>query len=84
MSVCCARRGVFLLNMVELLPFLLGSCLVSRIIILMKQWYCSAFRLVSLALFAATFVIHVLASIDLSLFFQSDPFLVVAGAFLLY
>ena len=37
-----------------------------------------------LALFAATFVIHVLASIDLGLFLYSDPFLVVAGAFSLY
>ena len=37
-----------------------------------------------LALFAATFVIHVLASRDLGLFFYSDPFLVVAGAFSLY
>ena len=37
-----------------------------------------------LALFAATFVIHVLAIIDLGLFFYSDPFLVVAGAFSLY
>ena len=37
-----------------------------------------------LALFAATFVIHVLASRDLYLSFYSDPFLVVAGAFSLY
>ena len=37
-----------------------------------------------LALFAAIFVIHVLASIDLGLIFYSDPFLVVAGAFSLY
>ena len=37
-----------------------------------------------LALFAATFVIHVLASIDLGLFFILIHFLVVAGAFSLY
>ena len=37
-----------------------------------------------LALFAATFVIHVLASRDLGFLFYSDPFLVVAGAFSLY
>ena len=34
-----------------------------------------------LALFAATFVIHVLASIDLGLIFILIPFLVVAGTF---
>ena len=44
----------------------------------------SIFGLRILALFAATFVIHMLASIDLGLFFYSDPFLVVAGAFSLY
>ena len=61
--------------MVELLPFLLGSCLVSLIIILIHETVVmlsfppSIFGSRILALFAATFVIHMLASIDLGLFF---------------
>ena len=40
--------GVFLLNMVELLPFLMRSYLVLGMIILINLWKCSPSRLVSL------------------------------------
>ena len=70
LSVCCARRGVFLLNMVELLPFLFSFVnyhLDEAVVML--SFPPSLFGSRIFALFSATFVIHVLASIDIGLFF---------------
>ena len=66
--------GVFcLLNMVELLPFLLRSSFVNDHLdepVEMLSFPPSIFGSRILALFAATFVIHLLASRDLGLFFN--------------
>ena len=48
LSVCLSVSGCFLLDVVELLPFLLGSCLVSWVVVFVNQWKCSPSRLVSL------------------------------------
>ena len=53
--------------MVELLPFLLGSCLDLDEAVVMCSFLPGIFGSRILALFAATFVIHVLASNDLGL-----------------
>ena len=70
LSVCLSvvLVGVFLLNMVELLPFLLGYDHLDEAVV-MLSFPPSMFGSRILTLFAATFVIYVLASIDLGLFF---------------
>ena len=77
-----------LIIMVELLLFLLGSCLVSRMNILMNQWKCSPSRLVSLvevlAIFAATFCNTCVSQLRSWFIFYSNPFLIIIDTFSLH